>query len=100
MHNFEIGQLVISKAGRDCGRWFIIFGLDELCATDAKGQYAALVDGALRPLARPKKKKVKHLQPTKHVSQEIKAAIASGAHIKDSDIKSILKDFQSGGING
>ena len=48
------GEIVRSRAGRDRGRAFVILKqLDE--------EYVLLVDGRLRTLERPKKKKRKHL---------------------------------------
>ncbi|MBU5668903.1 KOW domain-containing RNA-binding protein [Peptoniphilus sp. MSJ-1] len=48
------GQIVRSKKGRDEGKVFVI---SEVIDKD----YLFLVDGKLRKLDRPKKKKVKHL---------------------------------------
>lgn len=52
--NLERGQIVRSKKGRDEGKVFVITDvIDE--------NYLYLVDGKLRKLNRPKKKKVKHV---------------------------------------
>ncbi|MET3616828.1 ribosomal protein L14E/L6E/L27E [Peptoniphilus olsenii] len=52
--NLERGQIVRSKKGRDEGKVFVITEvIDE--------NYLYLVDGKLRKLDRPKKKKVKHV---------------------------------------
>jgi len=56
------GTAVISKAGRDKNRVFAV--------VDFKDDYVWLVDGKLRPLARPKKKKIKHLNITKTVIED------------------------------
>ena len=49
-----VGQVVKSRAGRDNGKIFLILEvIDE--------QYVHIVDGDLRKLNNPKKKKVKHL---------------------------------------
>ena len=55
----EVGQIVFSKRGRDKGRAFVILLVE--------GEYVFLADGQMRPLDKPKKKKVKHTQPTKEV---------------------------------
>jgi len=52
----EVGQVVFSKCGRDKGRAFMVLSVE--------GEYVFLADGQLRPLSKPKKKKVKHIQPT------------------------------------
>lgn len=54
------GQVVRSIAGRDTGKVFVILEIID-------DQYLYLVDGRLRKLERPKKKKVKHLQITHDV---------------------------------
>jgi ribosomal protein L14E/L6E/L27E len=56
------GQMVISKAGRDHGKYFIVLQVvDE--------QFLLLVDGDLRKVEKPKLKKIKHVQKTNHISQ-------------------------------
>lgn len=60
----QIGQFVKSKAGRDKGNVLIVFGIvDE--------QYVLVVDGDLRKLEKPKKKKVKHLSKIGEVDMEV-----------------------------
>ena len=54
MERFEIGMIARSKAGHDKGHVYIIV------ETDATSVY--LVDGKIRTLDRPKKKKKKHVQ--------------------------------------
>lgn len=51
------GTVVKSMAGRDKGLWFVVL--------ETEGDCAFLVDGKLRPLENPKRKKEKHLQKTK-----------------------------------
>ena len=49
----ETGRFALSKAGRDRDRCFIILDvIDE--------QFVTVVDGRLRKLSRPKKKKLMH----------------------------------------
>ncbi|MDD3840356.1 MAG: hypothetical protein PHP06_07245 [Clostridia bacterium] len=50
----KIGQLVLSKAGRDKGRYFLIWDIVDQ-------DYVKIVDGDLRKIKKPKKKKIKHL---------------------------------------
>ena len=52
----EVGQVVFSKCGRDKGRAFVVLSVED--------EYVFLSDGQLRPLNKPKKKKIKHTQPT------------------------------------
>lgn len=58
MDFFETGDLVISAAGHDKDKYFIVTGLiDEI--------YVWIADGKSRKLDKPKKKKVKHLKLVK-----------------------------------
>lgn len=50
----EIGMLAKSKAGHDKGHIYVIIEIDET--------YVYLVDGKIRTLDNPKKKKRKHVQ--------------------------------------
>ena len=50
----ERGMLAKSKAGHDKDRIYVICDFDET--------YVYLVDGKTRTLAKPKKKKIKHVQ--------------------------------------
>ncbi len=51
----RVGQLVRSKAGRDAGTYFLVVGI-------AGPREVMVSDGLLRPVARPKKKNIKHLE--------------------------------------
>ena len=51
----SVGDLVVSRAGRDKGRPFVVQKAEE--------GFVYLVDGDLRKLDRPKKKKRMHVKP-------------------------------------
>ena len=52
--DIKVGQVVKSKAGRDKDKIFVVLSIvDE--------SYVMVVDGKLRKLENPKKKKIKHL---------------------------------------
>ena len=78
MSKFEKGMLVKSLAGHDAGETYIIV------ETDA--QYVYVVDGKIRTLARPKRKKRKHVQ-----------LILKKYNVSEADdtvIKKILKEWK------
>jgi len=81
-----MGQIVFSKRGRDKGMAFIVLS--------TQGEYLYLADGKLRPQEKPKKKKLKHVQPTNTVSTVVVAAMDSG-RLLDSDLRKALAEFES-----
>ncbi|MEE0884531.1 MAG: KOW domain-containing RNA-binding protein [Faecalimonas sp.] len=54
MNIVEKGMLAKSKAGHDKGHLYVIYDVDET--------YVYLVDGQIRTIDKPKKKKRKHVQ--------------------------------------
>ena len=56
------GQVVRSKAGRDKDRFLLLY--------ETGDRYVTLVDGKERPLCRPKRKNVLHIQGTNTVLDE------------------------------
>lgn len=76
----EVGQFVKSRAGRDKDKVFIVLSIiDE--------QYVYLVDGDLRKLENPKKKKIKHLKKLNYKSSVVQSnkdlyEVSENAHIR------------------
>ncbi|OOB78016.1 MAG: hypothetical protein ATN33_02595 [Epulopiscium sp. Nele67-Bin001] len=60
---YVVGQIVLSKSGRDKGRPFIIIGVDD--------DFVYIADGMLRKIESPKRKKMKHVQPTNQIAEKI-----------------------------
>jgi len=73
------GQIVFSKQGRDKGCAMVVVSVE--------GEYAYLVDGRLRRLAKPKKKKLKHIQITKDI---VILVPPCGRALQDADIRKYL----------
>lgn len=83
----KIGQVVKSKAGRDSGRVFLILSiLDE--------EYVEVVDGDLRTLNRPKKKKIKHLAIYNSIVWEFSDKLNKNIEINDAIIRRILEPYK------
>ena len=76
------GTIVFSKMGRDKGRAMVVLEND--------GVYLTLADGKLRTLEKPKRKKIKHVQPTKTM---IEMQPECGRALQDADIRKQLKAF-------
>ena len=52
---YNLGELVCSKAGRDAGRKFVVVGIVD-------NRHVLISDGSLRKIEKPKKKKIKHIE--------------------------------------
>ena len=82
---FEIGNIVISTMGRDKGLYFIVVGVEK--------NYVYLVDGSVRKIDKPKKKKVKHIELTNLHDENIAAKVINKHKITNQDIKKALRDI-------
>ena len=73
------GNLVISKCGRDKKKFFIVVQI--------KGDYVFLCDGDIRKADKPKKKKIKHVQPTTKFSKYINECIKEGKTLTNKELR-------------
>ena len=79
----QIGDIVISTMGRDRGGYFIVIEITE--------NYVYLVNGALRKIDNPKKKKIKHIELTSMHEENIANRVKNKHKITNQDIKKALK---------
>lgn len=82
-NKFNIGTVVLSKAGHDKDKLFVVI---EVCDSD----YVMIADGKTRTLAKPKRKKIKHLKPIGVELDDIAAQLSGNAEVYDKHIKSAL----------
>ena len=76
----QIGEIVQSTQGRDRGRFLVVMELiDE--------EHVLLVDGLLRRLDKPKKKKTRHMVSLGVFSEEIRQRINSGKKMNNALIR-------------
>jgi large subunit ribosomal protein L14e len=81
------GEIVKSRAGRDAGRYFVVKEIID-------DSYVLIVDGSLRKLEKPKKKKVKHLEPTGDIIDGlIRGFRDEGGRITNKEINRAIKDY-------
>lgn len=80
------GQVVKSRAGRDKGRIFLIYQV-----IDDENVY--IVDGDVRKLDKPKKKKIKHLIVYNTVISELKDKLENNTKINNAYIRKLLEPF-------
>ncbi|MBE3574807.1 MAG: KOW domain-containing RNA-binding protein [Firmicutes bacterium] len=82
------GQVVISRAGRDHGRAYVVVRM-------AEPPYVWVADGGLRRLARPKKKNVRHLQATRYVALPLATRLRAGQPVSDEDLRAALRRWEA-----
>ncbi|MGI6172690.1 MAG: RNA-binding protein [Christensenellales bacterium] len=80
----DIGRVVVSKAGRDEGRRFVV--IEEI-----DGDFVRIANGLLRTMGRPKKKRRRHLQATETVLEDIRRRIMAGEIVEDHMLRKALK---------
>ena len=83
---YSTGQVVYSKSGGDKSRPFIVIDFNE--------QYLYLVDGDLRKLEKPKKKKKMHVQIVNNVIDDIKQKLENGGYLNDADFRKALQEYK------
>lgn len=86
----KLGQVVISKAGRDAKKKFVVIEVID-------SSFVRIVDGKLRKIEKPKKKKIKHLEITKEIVEILEKKLYNGEVILDSDIKHALNVQEQSG---
>jgi ribosomal protein L14E/L6E/L27E len=89
----ELGQVVLSKCGRDKDNNFVVISIDD------NNRYVYLADGLLRKIERPKKKKAKHVAPL-HVDKVLSEKLAAGVRISNTEIKKCLNGFKQQNESG
>lgn len=81
----EPGCIVVSKAGRDQGRRFLVVG-------EVDDDFVMVANGDLRKMDRQKKKRRKHLKPTGAVVSEARDRLAAGQKIEDHELRTWLSE--------
>ncbi len=81
--SIALGQVVISQAGRDTGRKFVVIRvIDDL--------FVEISDGDLRRVEKPKKKKIKHLKATDEKVQSVEEKLKSGIRVSNAEMRKAL----------
>ncbi len=82
MMDFMAGGFAEAKAGHDAGKYYVILQTDH--------EYVYLVDGRIRTLDRPKKKKKMHVKLLTKYDQTLAYKISDGS-VKNEEIKRAIK---------
>ena len=81
----ELGSIVISKAGRDRGRRFLV-------VAEVDDDFVMVANGALRKMDRQKKKRRKHLKPTGTVVRAFNDRLSRGEKVEDHELRAWLRE--------
>ncbi len=80
----KVGQIVYSKAGRDEGKKFVIIEVID-------SMFVSIADGNLRRIEKPKKKKLKHLELTSQVIENLNHKLSNDIKVTNADIRKTLE---------
>ncbi len=82
-----IGQFVVSKAGHDKDNLYVVVAQEE--------GYVFLCDGKTKIPGKPKKKKLKHIQPiSRTVDETLLQKLQAGEKVYAEEIRYAIKQFQ------
>ena len=77
--DINISDVVVSRAGRDEGKWFYVIGEDHDCLM--------LANGKDRPLDRPKRKKRKHVQKVLRSETRVAEKLRQGDKVLNGELR-------------
>lgn len=83
----KLGEIVISTAGRDSGKYYIIIGVENK-------NYVLLADGDKRRVEHPKRKNIHHLHFTGNVVEELSIWLADDKRVRNEDFRKILNEYE------
>jgi hypothetical protein len=81
-----VGSVVLSIAGRDKGRYFVV-------VEKIGDEYVKIADGELRPQERAKLKKLKHLKANGGILTKIAEKLEGQKQVFDAEIRSALRVY-------
>lgn len=87
VYPYRIGELVISRAGRDRGKYYFIVGWE-------KENFVKIANGDTRKIEGPKRKNVKHLRSTGVVYEELAIWLENKKKIRNEDLKRFIKNYE------
>lgn len=87
--DINIGQVVKSTQGRDKEKFFIVVEILD-------NEYVLIVDGDIRKIDKPKKKKMKHLVKLNILSEEVRERVLSSKKMNNAFIR---RELERLGVN-
>jgi ribosomal protein L14E/L6E/L27E len=89
LDDYRVGQVVISKRGKDAGRTYVIVSFLGVDGQDENR--LALADAERFNVNRPKLKNPKHVKPTSYVVSEVAARVEAGKNIDRGELCRLLE---------
>ena len=86
----QIGELIVSTRGRDADEYFFV--------ASVQGEYVFLVDGKIRKMAKPKRKKIKHTASTKYIHEGLAEKFFNKSLVHDKEIFSAIRRWKEENI--
>lgn len=86
--NIKIGDIVLSKSGRDKGKLFFVIGF-------AGEECIFLADGDYRRINNPKKKKLKHISHFSSIKTKVADKLISGDKITDAELRKAIRQLEN-----
>lgn len=83
---FNVGDIVLSKMGRDSGRNYIVMNVSD--------NFVYICDGDFHKVDKPKKKKVKHVKKTKGFSEYVAGKLEEGAKVTNTELRRTIAEFE------
>lgn len=80
----QVGDVVISRAGRDRKRAFVVVGMID-------ADFVTVADGDCHKLEKPKKKRIKHLDARPEQIPALREALSGGAPVLDATVRKALE---------
>ena len=82
----QVGDVVLSLAGRDKGRMFFVL--------DVTDGYALIADGKLRRAGEPKRKKLKHIRRIGAPDCKVALKLRAGDKVHSAELRKGMAEFQ------
>lgn len=90
--SFNIGDIVLSRAGRDSDRHYIVVSAEE--------NFVFICDGDLHKTDKPKKKKIKHVKNVGASSEYIAEKLAEGAKVTNTELRRAIAEYEEDVVQG
>ena len=86
--NISIGDIVLSKSGRDKGKLFFVIGI-------AGEDCFYLADGDYRRIKNPKKKKQKHISYFSSAKNKVSQKLTNGDSVIDAELRKAIRQLEN-----